>query len=139
MTPRPVIRWKSFWFGILVLGFLGLAWVMSMHRMAFVEWRKFFAKQASGEVTVIWGGFGRDLGVGIAPIPNPRWDKLPPAFSSAELHTDDPFSRIPLYYGRDYIFSFWFLILLFLIPWASFLVWRYRRQRKLTTNTSAFS
>jgi hypothetical protein len=26
MRTRPVIRWKSFWFGILVLGFLGWAW-----------------------------------------------------------------------------------------------------------------
>lgn len=27
--PRPVLRWKSFWFGILILGFLGWAWIMS--------------------------------------------------------------------------------------------------------------
>ena len=26
MTPRPLIKWKSFWLGILVLGFLGWAW-----------------------------------------------------------------------------------------------------------------
>jgi hypothetical protein len=27
--PRRVHRWKSFWFGILILGFLGWAWIMS--------------------------------------------------------------------------------------------------------------
>jgi len=30
MTPRPLHRWKSFWLGILVLGFLGWAWVRSI-------------------------------------------------------------------------------------------------------------
>jgi hypothetical protein len=27
MTPRPLHKWKSFWLGILVLGFLGWAWM----------------------------------------------------------------------------------------------------------------
>lgn len=29
MTPRPIYRWKSFWLGVCVLGFLGWAWERS--------------------------------------------------------------------------------------------------------------
>jgi hypothetical protein len=29
MAPRRLIRWKSFWLGILVLGFLAFGWVRS--------------------------------------------------------------------------------------------------------------
>ena len=36
-TPRPLYKWKSFWLGILVLGFLGWAWWDSFpHR--FIAW-----------------------------------------------------------------------------------------------------
>ena len=43
MTPRPFYRWKSFWFGLLVLVFLGWVWADSqrhgavVYRMNFLE------------------------------------------------------------------------------------------------------
>ncbi|MEK7951674.1 hypothetical protein [Luteolibacter soli] len=32
MTSRPWYRWKSFWLGVVVLGFFGWAWMRSMTR-----------------------------------------------------------------------------------------------------------
>ena len=38
MTPRRLIRWRSFWLGILVLGFLGGMWVRSMTNLESLSW-----------------------------------------------------------------------------------------------------
>ena len=131
MKPRPLYRWKSFWFGVLVIAFLGWAWVWSMRRIDFVEWRRITAKQASGEVVVMWGLDLGEAGASNYQIPYPSRSSLPPAFSSSELQTVDPFSGGLMPYGRHFVFAHWFLILLFVVPWSGWLAWRWRRINRL--------
>jgi len=38
MSPRPLHRWKSFWLGLLVLIFLGWAWLRSMSYHEGIRW-----------------------------------------------------------------------------------------------------
>jgi hypothetical protein len=131
MTPRPLIKWKSFWLGILVLVFLGLAWMQSMNRMdslsfglgvdrwevvctmgkvSAVRWPQLVAGRGVHSVSYLseqGGGFNREF---------------PPAFESVVF--DESLNV------RAWMSSIWCLILLFLVPWFGFLFWRVRKQKK---------
>jgi hypothetical protein len=135
---RPLYRWKSVWLGLFVLVFFGWAWARSMDRMDYVSWRQIFVKQAAGELTMIWYEGSDELEWGSAPIPNLNWRNfdLPGTFSTNELYDYDSFSGARVDYGRDYIVSFWFLILFFAVPWSSWLAWRWRRLKRLQTKVS---
>ena len=135
MTRRPVIRWKSFWLGLLMLGFLGCAWVRSVGHLdevaVAVRSSMVVANCASGEIAVTryprkmrgWipefesatvnGGFERRW---MGPVLRIRIVDLPPA--GAQL--------LSLRVGH------WFLILLFLVSWIPFLAWRVRKRRRFT-------
>jgi hypothetical protein len=133
MTRRPFYRWKSFWLGILVLGFLGWAWVRSMRVCDVVTW---------GNSSGSWG-WSLDHGssqiwLGIERVY--QSGPFPAGFDFQSLpHNDESLKSVfvpfTLKSGSGYTdlgVSHWFLILLFFIPWVSFLAWRVRRQRKLT-------
>jgi hypothetical protein len=128
MTPRPIIRWKSFWFGFLMLGFLLFAWAVSMDslRGAGVRtasgWLVF--AQFQGEVCLAappyispWGGTSATTvilyahGTGGSPEYMVWWEGFTP-------------------YGLS--FPHWLLMLFVLLPWCAFLAWRVRKQRTLT-------
>jgi hypothetical protein len=135
MNPRPLYRWKSFWLGGVVLVFLGCAWVRSVGHLdevaMAVRSSKVVGNCASGEIAVTryprkmrgWipefesatvnGGFERRW---MGPVLRIRIVDLPPA--GAQL--------LSLRVGH------WFLILLFLAPWVSFLAWRVRKRRRST-------
>ena len=127
MTPRPLIRWKSFWLGILVLVFLGWAWVASLSRGSEVRF------YSGGEYVTLRTIDGRALfawdldHVGENGFKTAHFGvvtnriQLPPPVSLRERRG-----------GWALAVAYWFLILLFLVPWVSFLVWRVRRQRKQT-------
>jgi hypothetical protein len=127
-TPRRLIRWKSFWLGILVLGFLSCSWVRSMHEMAtFVPWTEsqLSLQSVFGRLNIAYIGpsvpqydAGLTLEDGMAPDP----EDYPPS-AVAFLKSD---------FTTEVNIAHWLLILLFLVPWVSFLAWRWRRQRKLT-------
>ena len=143
-TPRPLIKWKSFWLGILVLGFLGWAWAYSMNHASGVSWHSEpeskvdFLDPAHGLVLrqeVGWFviGWGHDP---FASAGYDYWSLRRPASGDS----DEPVFAILMRQEEGRMFlAHWFLMLLFSLPWSAFLVWRYRRQRKLTTNASAFS
>jgi len=128
MTPRPVIRWKSFWFGILVLGFLGWAWVRSYQAYDFLSWRIF-----SGASPLCFGQVAGDVAVGMG---GPGFaDSL--AYVQLPIHgkpvETDPVWIIKTNSSSGVGMAHWVLILLFFVPWSAFLAWRWRRQRNLTT------
>jgi len=135
MTPRPVIRWKSFWLGILVLGFLGWTWARSgvISEGVVVTIRDartmFWAYERGGELCFHFIDDG--------PYDSTRFDafyenasgfgKLPPPFTYSDIEVDLSTSAT-----RIFSVAHWFLMLLFFLPWAGFLAWRLRKQRKLT-------
>ena len=139
MTPRRLIRWKSFWLGILVLGFLGWAWAFSMGRSSGVSFmqgkRETSLHQVDGAVGISSGlYFGKDF--------KAEWD----GWHAGDVLSETPRLPSPVwrhtellgsYSAVRYLAAHWFFIVLFLVPWSAFLAWRYRRQRKLATNASA--
>ena len=137
MTPRPIIRWKSFWLGILVLGFLLRAWLVSSFESSGIQ--RGDSKEIIG-VTSSSGylEFYRFTG-GSA---DPGWQITGSRFASpsnAKLLWGSPLlirNKRQLIIGDGSAYgasiAYWLLMLLFLIPWASFLAWRWRRQRMLT-------
>ncbi len=138
MPPSPLYRWKSFWLGVLVLIFLGWAWVRSIHHYDAVSWgeahggRGILLSQRDSKVSIIWNSSKF-----IAVVPpgfnlssvnlNPRNNTLFPwAIKWREFPAD-------LFWTAS--FAHWFLIVLFLMPWTAFLLWRSRRMKRLAVAT----
>lgn len=131
VSPRSIYRWKSFWLGLLVLIFLGWAWLRSMHHIDDITHK-------ASTSSISWGacaGFGAVL-IGSSHDPfapdgwrfgsyrtNPDWggNWFPEAIL-LEGGTDEGWQNLSI--------AHWFLILLFLVPWAGFLFWRIRRMRR---------
>ncbi|MCW1885481.1 hypothetical protein OKA04_12145 [Luteolibacter flavescens] len=122
---RPVCRWKSFWFGVLILAFLAFAWCRSMnHRDTLVG---HYGPWEGG----ILSGSGALKYVGEFDRENER-----------DLYFFTITARLPSEDGQVFAkawsleefgpsIGYWFLMLLFAIPWGAFLAWRFRRQRAL--------
>jgi len=126
MHPRPLYRWKSFWLGVLVLGFIGWAWWDSFQRelMAYhvgnthevqlvrTEGASFVASGDDfvGELP----GFGVRYPAGIGME---RWKGVWELYGVRH-------HRIP-----DALVFFSFLGL-----WGGWLAWRWRRMRRATSN-----
>jgi hypothetical protein len=125
---RPLYRWKSIWLGVLVIVFLGWAWMRSISHTE--GWEYFTAltgpgvlAQRSGTMVFVWN----DPTAGGDPVRfsshemTPEDGPLPPAF---EL------DRWDMQPGRGETIrctiAHWFLILLFLVPWTGWLIGRYR-------------
>lgn len=132
MPPRPLHRWKSFWLGWLVLIFLGWSWVRSVHHEDDIYY-KVSAASVIGcggtEPGVLWLGWLDDPfepeGVEFSSTP-------------AGSGTNGFPEAVALTGGRDWEelrIAHWFLILVFLVPWAGFLFWRVRRMRRLGVRT----
>jgi hypothetical protein len=125
VMPRPVYRWKSFWLGVLVLGFLGWAWAHSFRHFSGGGFRvpgngSMLLSQSGGTV---WLEVRR-MPPGLTPYnwqywswPSPvKRSFVAPAMKQREDKTG---------------FAHWLVMLLFLVPWVSFLAWRVRKQRRL--------
>jgi len=132
MTRRPLIKWKSFWLGILVLGFLG--------------WASLDSRQYARGCDVPVAG-GRFLAIRAQ-------DSTFLAFGRCQPAARVPFYRGPVAprkqvedeYATFREFGFYCVgipdpLVFFSVAglWVAWLFWRVRRQRKLTTNASAFS
>lgn len=134
MFPRPLHRWKSFWLGLLVLAFLGWGWVRSMNHTDGFFWlpRHFIleAWQSTGQV-----GFAVNHELpGPTSISNFRW--LHEAAPAGEPWF--PRAVVPENYPSEFQCSIahWLLILLFLIAWIGFLLWRVRRLKCLSAGSA---
>jgi hypothetical protein len=126
MPPRPIRRWKSFWFGIVVLAFLGWGWMRSLHHIDGVLWmtKHFEITAGQGPGGLFLNGDGHPF-----PLSLCQWIHEPaapgePWFPTA-VNGETYSAMIQL------TVSHWFLILLFLIPWTAFLLWRVRRMKRL--------
>jgi hypothetical protein len=132
MTPRPFHRWKSFWFGVLILAFLGWVWASSVGYRSemLLPWdayKNLSLIQANGRLLFVrYDGWNQTLGVrkpklSHHPHPETRWWQ--PAVSITETGP----SEIP---GWSISVAHWFLILLFLILWTACLFCRSRRMKR---------
>jgi hypothetical protein len=128
---RPLRRWKSFWFGVLVNAFLGWAWVRAINHYDAVTWTR-------GPVDF---GLSQGIeGVGFYAVELPT--SLTPGFRIAGRRGTSQSKSIPrmitwrndgipgLIHHRSVHVAHWFLILLFVVPWSGWLVWRQRRFKR---------
>lgn len=118
---RPVIRWKSFWFGFLVLGFLGWAWAGSMGRGSYLS---------PVEGRVVFSNNGGQIGFNLSPE---GWDDRM-GIAHTLVQAETAFSEFvdSLNHeesGRFYVVAHWFLMLLFFLRWSAIHAWRWQRQR----------
>lgn len=129
MHPRPFYRWKSFWFGVLVLLFLAGGWWLSLshtHLMR-LDWTVGNCVIATHEQ-----GFFRI---------NLSTDDLSGLFSKPRFHAggfehwERTEQSTAFSYSSDQVWTkasvaHWFLILLFLVPWSGWLARRWRKQKR---------
>ena len=131
MKPRRLIRWKSFWFGILVLGFLGWAWARSNEKRDIASFEvgadRWNINSTLGQISSQrFEAEARGNGVHFRTESTEGWAvEIPAAFK--HLVTEHRRGLLTIWNV-----AYWFLMLLFLLPWSAFLAWRWRRQRKLT-------
>ena len=132
MPPRPLHRWKSFWLGILILSFLGWAWTDSMRQESILFWAApsrvaLSATQTSGVIGISW--------TFTTPPVTQHFHYRRQPISVRERHTWFP--KGLAYENDGYAsyagFAHWFLIILFLSPWCTFIAWKSRRQRPPAT------
>lgn len=139
MPPRPIHRWKSFWLGVLFLLFLSWSWVHSMQ-----QWSGFNYK-ASGSST-LWAGGNASASLYIGSLRTPipfvelHFESEPAGISPSDRVW---FPAAASFKGSDpddwrwLNIAHWFLILVFLLPWIAFLLWRHRRMKRLTAGSTA--
>ncbi|RYD81653.1 MAG: hypothetical protein EOP84_10650 [Verrucomicrobiaceae bacterium] len=150
MPPRPFYRWKSFGFGIVMLAFLGWAWVASMRHVDVLYWNTavFTSGSSAGSKNLHhflyrhFGSFVFTAGQVLGAV-EITWDSSRPSpladHWSHQIITLTPketwFARAVKVEHHPGQFRFaiahWLLILLFLIPWLAFLVWRGRGRKRL--------
>jgi hypothetical protein len=126
MPARPIHKWKSFWFGILVLGFLGWAWVKTMDHVAMVyriegQWIRGVAS-GSGTVSYVtarYGVEGEEWGFSF----DENWGEEEWPFFA------DAFKQVREDGGGQTAVAHWVLLLGFLMGWVGLLGWRWRKLR----------
>jgi hypothetical protein len=150
MTPRPLHRLKSFWLGVLILAFLGWAWVASMRHVDVLYWNSAVGSSAPSPGSksfddMVYRTFGRFVltagqTLGWVEV---KWDTSRPSplasHWSHQIITLTPketwfaqATRVERYPGRmDVFIAHWLIILLFAISWAALLFWRHRRMKHL--------
>ena len=136
-------RWKSFWLGVLVMAFLGWAWVRSMNRLDAIlfhvgdkRWQVYgtMGTMSAMSRTLPPAGWGAVMRRGSPAFnyfsePAAGSGGIPPAFGHI-LYSESP--RTERWFVAD-----WCLMLLFLGAWSAVLAWRWRRQQRLTESTIA--
>jgi hypothetical protein len=134
MRPRPVYRWRSFWLGLLMLTSVGWMWARSTYsneRIAvtgrdvdttYIELRggRFRVsswRERSGQAFEVdrasWPYVGQPENIPVWAL----WD------------WDDNYQM-----DRWIAFPMWFPFVGILVPWGGWLVWRWRRVLKGTSN-----
>ncbi|MEK7954090.1 hypothetical protein [Luteolibacter soli] len=153
MPPRPLHRWKSFWLGVLIIAFLGWAWVASMRHVDVLYWNSAVGSSTPSPASknfdhFVYRNFGRFVltagqTLGWVEV---KWDtsRFSPLAShwSHQIITLTPKEtwfaravRVERYPGRLEVFvAHWLLILLFALPWATCLFYRHRRMKRLDTS-----
>jgi hypothetical protein len=129
MTPRRLYRWKTFWLGVLVLAFLGWAWIRSMGYVDGIVWMRHGVMVSVGQA---YGGFDFSWDPSRAPSglqmfqpfhetitgPGERW--LPKAVNWE--YYDPRIIQVQV--------AYWLIILVFLFLWSAWLVLHGKRERR---------
>ena len=132
MKPRPLYRWKSFWLGLIVLGFLGWAWVRSMTNLESLNWTgkevsvgvinvsakaEFYCEKSSA-LKPSWFSFSQNDFVDRSP----EW--FPPA-----LQRNSYFLKRSKVQVSEVWIAHWSFILLFSLLWSAWLFWHWKREQ----------
>ena len=133
MTARRLLRWKSFWLGIFIVGFLGWAWVRSMGhddgvRIYGPDTDRVSARVCDGAFSIHqWEGEmdypSRQVGwyseeyVKGDPGERRRWALLSKDAESAEFWW--------------IAFPMWVPVVSFMALWAAWLAWHGRRKKRM--------
>jgi hypothetical protein len=134
MTHPPLHRWKSFWLGLLVLAFLGWSWVRSMDYVEGILWMprhlNISAGQAFGSVSLNWDGSR-------PPTPYPIFSWIHEAAPAGEPWFHKAMNWETYDQQLQLTVAHWLLILLFLLTWTAFLLWRYRRMKRFAVTAGS--
>ncbi|MEK7951591.1 hypothetical protein [Luteolibacter soli] len=115
MLPRSLYRWKSFWFGLLIILFLAWAWSDSH--------RHYTAVTCVGK-GILWSGGGR---IGFSHILQPAPFELHAArMPLASIYLEGLFTKF-----KTHTLPHWLLFESSLLLWFLFLAWRTRRHRRI--------
>ncbi|MEK7951699.1 hypothetical protein [Luteolibacter soli] len=164
--PRPIHRWKSFWAGILILTFLSWAWWDSTHFWTTISHRHYYMSHVGSGICIAdWAEESyspstllfwehRKLQPSQEPLTRVLFE-APETFryqpGMIGYHRSIPweprgqsagfqFGRVlsgAALGSRAIFLPHWLLILLFLIPWATFLLWRFHRIKRLKTTSES--
>jgi len=118
VPPRPLHHWITFWLGLLFAVFLGWAWWDSYHCFTRITWTGHgFA----------WNGAGR---IAFSQFPQAATNPIDLSFSR------EPISGVWLAgifaKFKTHVLPYPLVLVAYLLTWASLLLWRYRRQQRLT-------
>jgi hypothetical protein len=142
MIHRPLYRWKSAWLGVLVLAFIGWAWVRSMAHLDILVWNSsaktqaVFLRSQASEVLVQVTGSGSALAhlrPGFSRVSFP-YKKSRDWFPRAA--TSMPFDGSG---GRNISVAYWVIMLASFFLWSGFLVWHGWRTRRRARNAGLIS
>ena len=124
MTPRPPYRWKSFWLGLFVLGFLSWAWTKSMDdTLLWTPW-----DQCS--VSITSGNGALDLFLTEDPALTMEGGLIHLTLDRDSLHWfPAPFKSYTSPVGKGISIAYWLIILLIFDSWLIFLFVRWWRRK----------
>jgi len=124
--PRPFYRWKSFWLGILVLGFLAWAAWDSTRFISGAAFSKWTLSRVMGHTFVVeWPDI---VSLALKPYRYPL---------SAGISVEKHSNSWKAWGGKPVGMSDVAVLSLFLLTWSGFLALRWRRQRILTKTPDA--
>jgi len=114
MRPRPLYRWKSFWFDLLTLAFMGWAWRDSLRACSAIGWESGMVMRWRGASYLLAGKrWGTLTGWSLIREPSDgEWH------CAVQRKIHQRWVRVP---DAAVFFPF-------LLAWVAFLGWRWRRQ-----------
>ncbi len=120
MHPRPLYRWKSFWFGVLFFAFLGWASWHSTRYIAEAGRDTYLLSRMDGHTAIIWNSYWLRPYVSVDPIDeNSDMPSLEAMVSQCES-LNWKVVAIP-----DYAVAAPLALL-----WLGWLAWRWRKQKR---------
>ena len=132
MLPRPLHRWTSFWLGVFVVVFLGWAWARSLDQWDILDWA------VSKEEFYSLVNLEQKLRI----VCN-RTETSGATFRFQSIEATEEAVPVPPWiettssvFGWQIDVAHWFLILLFLLPWTTWLVGRSRRMKRLAPGSA---
>jgi hypothetical protein len=124
MSPPPVYRWKSFWLGLLILGFVGWAWMQSMDHLQVLGVRGpsawVYLAQSNGNTCIAPNAHPPVLGTWMA--------------INERIYPSDTQVWWNQLCVEGLVLPYWLLMILPLVPWLGFLALRWQRLRKIQTS-----